>query len=257
MSIHPTAVISPSAELGPDVTIGPYAVIGDKAVIGEGTEIMAHAFIDRFTTLGSECKVFPYASIGTEPQDLKYKGEFSEVVIGDHVTLRECVTVHRATGEGNQTLVGSGSLVMAYAHVAHNCKVGKNVILANNLGMSGHVVVEDSAYISGMVGLHQFARVGTHAYIGGFSRVSKDMPPYMLGEGAGEFHLHGPNTIGLRRKGFSTQTINALKDVFRIVFRNQRPLNDVLDEALATFPDVPEVIEVVEFMRKSERGVYR
>ena len=257
MSIHPTAIIDKSAELAPGVVVGPYAIINADVVIGEGTEVMAHAFIDRYTQIGKNCRIFPSASIGAEPQDTKFKGERTEVVIGDGATVREFVTVHRATGEGLKTTVGEGALLMAYAHVAHNCRIGHRVILANNVTMAGHVTIEDEATVSGLVAIHQFARVGTYAFIGGFSRVSKDMPPYLLGEGAVEFQLHGPNTIGLRRKGFSKESIGALKDVFRLVFRNHRPLQQVLDEALALYPDISEVETLVEFMRSSERGVFR
>ena len=239
------------------VKVGPYAVINKDVFIGEGTEIMAHAYLEGPTRIGKDCVIYPSAVVGTKPQDLKFKGERSEVVIGDRVTLRECVTVHRATGEGNQTTIGDDCLLMAYVHVAHNCQVGRGVILANNLAMGGHVVVEEEAAVSGMVAIHQFVRVGAYSYIGGFSRVSKDMPPYLLGEGAVEFQLHGPNSIGLRRKGFSRETIYALKDAFRIIFRNHRPLQQVLDEALATFPDTPEVARLVEFMENSDRGVFR
>jgi UDP-N-acetylglucosamine acyltransferase len=237
--------------------VGPYAIINAEVVIGEGTEVMAHAYIDRYTKIGKNCKIFPSAAIGTAPQDVKYKGERTEAIIGDNTMVREFATVHRATGEGFRTTVGEGSLLMAYSHVAHNCQIGRNVILANNVTMAGHVTIEDEATVSGLVAIHQFARVGTHAFIGGFSRVSKDMPPYLLGEGAVEFQLHGPNTIGLRRKGFSKETIGALKDTFRLVFRNRRPLQQVLDEALAMFPDTPEVQTLVEFVRSSERGVFR
>lgn len=258
MTIHPTAVIDPQAELADGVSVGPYAVIGPEVIIGPDTEIMTHAFIDRYTTIGARCRIFPFASVGAEPQDLKFRGEKTTVIIGDGVTIRECVTIHRGTMDGHQrTVVGDGSMLMNYVHIAHDCQIGSHVVLANNLAMAGHVTIEDHTTVGGMVAIHQFTRIGTHAFIGGFSRVSKDVPPYLLGEGAVDFILHGPNLIGLRRKGFGSETINALKDAFRLIFRNHRPLQQVLDEALALFPNIPEVLNLVEFVRASTRGVHR
>ncbi|MEW5723283.1 MAG: acyl-ACP--UDP-N-acetylglucosamine O-acyltransferase [Thermodesulfobacteriota bacterium] len=258
MNIHPTAIVDPKAELASGVKVGPHAVINAHAVIGEGTEIMAGAYIDSFATIGRDCRIFPMASVGTVPQDLKFKGERSELVIGDRVTIREFATLNRGTeGGGGRTTVGEDCLLMAYTHVAHDCHIGHRVIISNNLVMAGHVTIEDDAIVSGLVAIHQFTRLGTHCYIGGYSRVSKDVPPYMLGEGAVEFQLHGPNTVGLKRKGFSEQTIRALKDAYRLIFRNRRPLQEVLDETLASLGHVPEVVRLVEFIRSSERGVCR
>jgi UDP-N-acetylglucosamine acyltransferase len=256
MKIHPTAVVDPDARLASSVTVGPYTVIGPGVEIGEDSEIMSHVLIHSRVTLGGQCRVFPYAAIGCEPQDMKFAGEKTGVVIGDRVTIREFVTVHRATGEGDTT-VGDDSYLMNYVHVAHNCRIGRNVILANNLAMAGHATVGDGATISAMVAIHQFARIGTHAFIGGYSRVSKDMPPYMLGEGSVDFNLHGPNVIGLKRKGFSQDTISALKEAYRLIFRNHRPLQEVLAEAENKYADVNEIRILVDFIRQSQRGVYR
>ncbi|MEW6264686.1 MAG: acyl-ACP--UDP-N-acetylglucosamine O-acyltransferase [Thermodesulfobacteriota bacterium] len=258
MKIHPTAVVDAGAELAEGVQIGPYVVIKSDVVIGEDTEIMSHVFVDRYTTIGPNCRLFPFASVGAEPQDLKFKGEKTELIIGRNVTIREGATLHRGTGHGGgRTTVGDDCLIMNYVHVAHDCHVGHNVILSNNATMAGHVTIQDHVTLSGLVGIHQFTRIGTHAYIGGFSRITKDVPPYILGEGSVEFKLHGPNVIGLKRKGFTEETVNALKDVFHIVFRNHRPLQEVLDEASAAFPESPEVKLLIDFMRSSERGVYR
>lgn len=257
MKIHPTAVVDPGAELAEGVRVGPHAVISSDVVIGEGTEIMAHCFVDRFTRIGAGCRFFPSVSVGTEAQDLKYEGSRSETIIGDNVTLREFVTVNRASEEGGRTVIGDGCLFMAYSHAAHECRIGRNVVLVNSAALAGHVVVEDEVTIGGLCGVHQFVRIGTHAFISMMSGVVKDVPPYLLGRGMDEFKLHGPNSIGLRRKGFSPETIRALKEVFRLIFRNNRPLQDVLEEALAEFPDVPEVVRMVEFIRASKRGVYR
>jgi UDP-N-acetylglucosamine acyltransferase len=257
MSIHPTAIVDPGATVGDGVKIGPYAVVEKDVFIGDDTEIMAHAVIHEHTRIGAQCRVFPHAIIGGEPQDLKFGGEVSHVIIGDRVTMREFCTIHRATGEGAATTIGDDSYLMAYVHTAHNTEIGKNVIIANNPAIAGHVVIGDHVIVSAMVGIHQFVRIGRYAYIGGNSGVSKDVAPYMLGQGSNEFVLHGPNAVGLKRKGFSQEAIHALKDAYRIIFRNHRPLMDVLYEAEATFSDSPEVKHLVEFMRTSKRGVYR
>jgi UDP-N-acetylglucosamine acyltransferase len=257
MQIHPTAVIDPGAELGSGVIVGPYAIINSDVIVGDHTEIMAHAHIDRFARIGSGCRIFPMASVGTEAQDLKYEGGKSETIIGDNVTLREFVTINRATSPGGQTKIGDGCLIMAYAHVAHECHVGNNVIMANYCALAGHVTIEDEVNLSGYVGIQQFLRVGRFAFVGQSSRVNKDVPPYLLGQGTEAFKLRGPNSIGLKRKGFSSDTIRALKEAFRLIFRNQRPLAEVLEEATAEFSDVPEVLGLVEFIRASKRGVYR
>jgi UDP-N-acetylglucosamine acyltransferase len=258
MEIHPTAVVSSKAELGLDVKIGPHAVIEDDVTIGDGSEIGAGSYIDKYTKIGRGCRIFPMASLGTAPQDVKYKGEKTELVLGDRVLVREFATLNRGTvGGGGITSVGDDCMLMAYTHVAHDCQVGHRVILANNLAMAGHVVIQDDAYIGGMVAIHQFSRIGAHSYIGGFSRIPKDVPPYMLGEGAPEFTLHGPNVIGLRRKGFSNESIRALKEAFRIIFRNRRPLEEVLQEAEEEYGQTPEVRYLIDFIRTSQRGVFR
>lgn len=258
MEIHPTAVVHPKAELAQGVTIGPYAIIHEDVVIGAGTEIMAHAYIDRYARLGAGCRVFPSASVGTDPQDITFGGERTETIIGDRVVIREFVTINRGTGEGNgQTAVGDGSILMAYSHVGHDCHLGRNVVLVNNAVLAGHVSIEDEAVIGGMTGIHQFVRVGTHAFVGAFSKPVKDVPPYMLGQGVDHFKLHGPNSIGLRRKGFSRETISALKEAFRLIFRSQRVQQEALEEALAEFAEVPEVRRLAEFIRATKRGVSR
>lgn len=258
MDIHPSAVVDSRAELGTGVKVGPFAFIGRDTIIGDNTEIMPHVYVDQYTTIGANCRIFPFASIGADPQDLKFKGEKTTLEIGDNTVIRESATLHRGTVEGGgKTAIGRNCLLMAYVHVAHDCHVGDNVVISNNLAMGGHVSIGDHASVGGMVGIHQFTRVGTYAFIGGVSRVAKDVPPYMLGEGAVDFILHGPNVIGLRRKGFSNETIRALKDSFTIICRNHRPLQDVLQEALDRFPEVPEVKVLVDFYNSSERGVYR
>ena len=257
MDIHPSAVVDPKAELAAGVKVGPFTVIEAGAVIGENTCIGAQSYVYGHTTIGRDCRVFNGAAIGGDPQDLKYKGEPTELVVGDRTMIREFTTLNRGTvGGGGVTRVGADCLLMAYTHVAHDCQIGDRVVLANNLAMAGHVTIMDDAFVGGMVAIHQFSRIGSHAYIGGFSRVPKDVPPYMLGEGT-DFKLHGPNVIGLRRKGFSNQSIRALKDAFQMIFRNRRPMEEVLQEAEAELGGVPEVMNLIEFIRSSERGVFR
>ncbi|MBW1708675.1 MAG: acyl-ACP--UDP-N-acetylglucosamine O-acyltransferase [Deltaproteobacteria bacterium] len=258
MQIHPTAIVDPGAELAEDVKIGPYVIINKDVSIGAGTEIMAHAHIDSYTKIGRGCTVYPSASLGTAPQDVTYAGENTELIIGHNVTIREFVTVNRGTLKGGGvTRVGDGCYLMTYAHVGHDCQIGRNVTLVNNLAMAGHVIVEDEAILSGLVAVHQHVRIGTHAYIGGVSRVTKDVPPYMLGQGVTDFKLYGPNTIGLKRKGFPRETIAALRGAFHLVFRTNRLLAETLEDALIKFPDVPEVKNMVEFIKSSKRGVTR
>lgn len=252
------AIIDPSVQLGEGVTVGPFVVINKNVVIGDNTEVMAHAHIDSNTTLGRECRIFPSASLGTYPQDITYAGEETSLEIGDKVTVREFVTVNRGTiKDEGVTRIGDGCFLMAYAHVGHDCRIGRNVVMANNLAMSGHVIVDDDVFISGTVGIHQFVHVGTQAYIAGTSRVTKDIPPYMLCQGMDNFRLRGPNIIGLRRKGFPPATIKALRDSFRLIFRTNRLLAEVLDDAEKRFSEFPEVMDVVRFIRASKRGVPR
>jgi len=258
MEIHPTAIVDPGADLEESVKVGPYAIINKDVIIGAGTEVMAHAHIDSNTKIGRGCKIYPSASLGTAPQDVTYMGEATGLTIGDNVTIREFVTVNRGTVKGDgMTRIGDGCYLMTYAHVGHDCQVGRNVTLVNNLAMAGHVIVEDEATISGMVAIHQHVRIGTHAYIGGASRVTKDVPPYMLGQGIDNFKLYGPNTIGLKRRGFPRETITALRESFHLIFRTNRLLAETLEDALAKFPDVEEVKRVVEFIKLSKRGVPR
>ena len=178
--IHETAIISPTAQIGPNVKIGPYAVIGPEVTIGEGTIIHPHVVITGHTLIGKECEFFQGASIGEVPQDLKYRGENTTTIIGDHVTIRECASVHRAVGEGNETRIGNNVLMMAYTHVAHNCIVGNNVIMSNVATLAGHVIVEDRAVIGGLTAVHQFTKIGRNCMCGGMSRISQDVPPFVI-----------------------------------------------------------------------------
>lgn len=262
MSIHPTAVIDSSAEIDSTASVGPYAVVGPRVVIGPEVEIKAHVFIDKDTAIGRGSRIFPFASVGADPQDLKYKGESTRLVIGEQVTIRESATIHRGTGHGGGlTEIGDRCLIMATVHVAHDCRLGKEVILSSYAVLAGHVEVGDGAIISGLTAVHQFARVGSYAFIGGCSGVTKDVPPYMAGAsgegGPRDIILSGPNVVGLKRRGMTLEKVQALKDVFNTICRNHRPLAEVLDEAGAAHGALPEVREIIDFYRSSERGVYR
>jgi UDP-N-acetylglucosamine acyltransferase len=239
------------------VSIGPYAVIENDVVVGDGAEIGPHAVICRHTTIGAGCRIFHHSSVGAEPQDVKYQGEVSHTRIGDRTIIREFASVHRANGAGEETVIGADCMLMATSHVGHNCVVGQGVTLVNNAGLSGHVEVGDFATIGGLAGVHQFVHIGDHCFIGGFSRVSQDVPPYLLGEGAQRFQLHGPNLIGLKRRGFSKESLDALRGAYKSIFRNRRPLKEVLAEADAQWGHVPEVAHMLEFIKQSKRGVSR
>ena len=257
MSIHPTAVIDSSAVVDPTAEIGAYAVLGPRVVIGPEVEIRPHAFIDQDTTIGRGSRIFPFATVGADPQDLKYKGERTALIIGENVTIRESSTIHRGTGSG-ATVIGDGCLVMATVHIAHDCRLGPGVIMSSYAVLAGHIIIGEGAIIGGLTAIHQFCRVGPHAFLGGFSALSKDLPPYMAGAGdSRRLVLSGPNIVGLRRRGVPQATLDALKGVYHIICRNRRPLAEVLAEAEAEYGTVPEVRTVIDFYRSSDRGVYR
>ena len=254
--IHPTAVIETGAELADDVEVGPYAVIGPNVKIGPRTRIMSHAVIAGHTTLGADCTVFPFASIGQQTQDLKFKGGTPRVEIGDGTTLREFVTVNAATNGGDVTRVGSRCHIMAYAHIAHDCVVGDGVIMANCATLAGHVIVEDMVTIGGLTGVHQFVRLGRMSFIGGCSKVVQDIPPYMLADG-NPLEVHGLNSVGLKRRGVSDEAQEALKDAFRILYREKLTTRAALERIEKEVKPVSEVLALVEFVRASTRGITR
>ena len=259
MSIHPTAVIDSSAEIDPTAAVGAYAVIGPRVRVGPEAEIRPHAAIDRDTDIGRGTRIFPFASVGADPQDLKYKGERTTLTIGERVTIRESVTIHRGTGGGGGlTSIGDGCLIMATVHVAHDCRLGPGVIISSHAVLAGHITIGEGAIIGGLSAIHQFCRVGAHAFLGGFSGVSKDLPPYLAAAGEGRrLILVGPNVVGLKRRGMPAAAIEALRSAHQMICRNHRPLAEVLAEAEAAHGTVPEVRALVDFYRSSERGVYR
>lgn len=254
--IHETAVIHPGARLGKDVEVGPYAVIGENVIIGDGTKVGAHVVIDGWTSIGKNCVIFPGASIGAEPQDLKFYGEKSYVFIGDNNKIRECVTVNRATGEGEETRIGSNCLLMAYAHVAHNCVVGNNVVLANAATLAGHVVVEDRAIVGGLAGVHQFVKIGRNAMIGGASKVVQDVPPYVIVDGH-PAKVAGLNNVGLSRNGVSEMARRNLKRAYRILYRNGLSLAQAIAVMEQELDSCPEIEHFMRFLRNAERGICR
>jgi UDP-N-acetylglucosamine acyltransferase len=227
--IHPTAIIHPEAELHPTVTVGPYAVIGAQVKIGANTSIGAHVVIEGPTEIGEDNRIFPGAAIGLEPQDLKYRGAPSAVKIGNGNQIREYVTINRATHEGEVTQLGNQNLLMAYVHVAHNCLLGDGVIIANGVALAGHVEIESKAVIGGVLGIHQFVRIGRLAMLGGMSRIDRDVPPYMLVEG-NPARVRSLNLVGLKRMGLSGAEMNNLKQAFRVLYRSGTPLKEAIAE---------------------------
>lgn len=255
--IHATAIIDSGAEVDSNVAIGPYSVIGDNVIIESGTVIGPHVVVDPYTSIGPDCRIYQYAAVGTVPQDLKFGGEKSFVKIGAKTTVREFVTIHRGTAEGGGiTEVGEENLLMAYTHVAHDCITGRKVILSNNTALGGHIVIGDCVVIGGFVAIHQFVRVGDYAFVGGKSAVVKDIPPYVLASGD-RASLHGLNNVGLKRQGFPQETLLQLKKAYRIIFRIGLTLNEAIERVRAEVQQIPEVINFIEFIKSSQRGITR
>lgn len=254
MEAHPTAVVSPRASVARDVRVGPYAVIEDAVIIKSGCEIGAHAVVKRFTTLGERNRVYEHATLGGEPQDTKFRGERSALLIGDDNLIREYATVHRASGEGQVTRVGSRNFLMVGVHIAHNCEVGDDNVFANGVALAGHVVVEDHVFLASNVGAHQFVRFGRYAMVGGKSKIVQDVPPFFTTDG-NPSHVRGINSIGLRRGGFSAEARRALKRAYQLLFRARLPL----EHALAALEEMDDenVAHLVSFIRGSRRGFTR
>lgn len=260
MNIHKTAVIDPGAQLDSTVSIGPYVVIEKGVRIGANTEVGPHTFIQGLTDIGAGNMIGPFAIIGGPPQDLSYKGEDTRVIIGNNNLIREYVSIHRGTAEGGgETVIGDGNMLMGYSHVAHDCKLGNDIIIANCGTLGGHVLVEDKASLGGHVGVHQFSRIGTYSYIGGVSGVAKDVPPYTIVAGTrNRMRVSGINHIGLKRNGVSTDDIKKLRGAFKLIFLNQDLLlKEALDNAIEAFPDSKLVAHLVDFIRTSKRGIVR
>jgi UDP-N-acetylglucosamine acyltransferase len=257
VSIHPTAIVHPGARIAEGVEIGPYCVIGEHVAIGRDTTIASHVLIEGWTTIGERNRIFSFSSIGTPPQDISYRNEETYVTIGDDNVIREFATIHRATIKADKkTEIGNRNFLMSYIHVAHDCKLGNNIIMANNAAFGGHVSVEDFAVLGALVGIHQFVRVGAYAMIGGQSAIVLDVPPYVNATG-NRAQLYGLNTIGLKRRGFTDETINKLKKAYKIIFRSGMTQEEAFNKVTAEFSDCKEVAYFVDFMRGSKRGVTR
>jgi UDP-N-acetylglucosamine acyltransferase len=252
--IHRTALIDPTAEVGADVSVGPYSIIGPKVTVGNRCSIAAHAVIERNTRVGDGVKIGYGTVIGNDPQDLKYKGEETWVEIGNGTIVREFCTINRGSTATGKTTVGERCFFMTYVHIAHDCVVGNDVIIANGVQMAGHVTVDDRASISGLVPIHQFVRIGTYAFVGGASRVNQDVPPYTKAAG-NPVHLYGLNSVGLQRAGFSPQVKLALKRAYRLVFNSDLTVSQGIARARVELPAIPEVETFLRFIEASQRGV--
>jgi UDP-N-acetylglucosamine acyltransferase len=252
--IHPTAVIDPSAKIGDGVFIGPNTVVENNVEIGDRTRIDSCAKICYGARIGNDCRIFHGAVISEIPQDLKFHGEDSVAVIGEKTQVREYATIHRGTEASDKTQVGSECLLMAYSHVAHDCTIGDHVIIANSVQMGGHVMIDDWVYIGGMSGIHQFTHIGEHAFVGGGYRCAQDVPPYILAGGE-PLKYTGLNVVGLRRRGFSNDTINQLKEVYRLIYRSEFNISQALEQIQSGFEPTREIQEVVSFIRGSARGI--
>jgi len=257
MHIHPTAVVSPRAELASGVRIGPYSVVGDDVAIGRDTILESHVIIEGHTRIGERNRLYPFVTIGTPPQDIGYRGEDTRVVVGDDNIIREYATIHRATSKQDWTTVlGNRNYIMAYAHIAHDCRLGNGIILANVATLGGHTVIGNHANIGGLVATHQFVRIGDYAFIGGKSGISQDVPPFMMAAGP-RARLYGVNQKGLKRLAFSDETINGLKKAYQILWRDKGSLREGMERVRREVASSPELDILLEFIVASERGVIR
>ncbi|HNW39104.1 MAG TPA: acyl-ACP--UDP-N-acetylglucosamine O-acyltransferase [Candidatus Omnitrophota bacterium] len=256
MSIHSSAIISPKAKLAGNVSVGAFSIIGDKVTIGADTKVGAHCVIEGNTTIGKNCEIFTGAVIGSRPQDLKFKGEEVFLEIGNNNIIREYCTMNPGTGEGAKTIVGNDNLLMAYSHVAHDCRVGNGCVLANNSTLAGHVSIEDKAVIGGIVAIHQFVRIGMLAIIGGCSKVVQDIPPFSTCDGH-PARVYGLNLIGLRRKGISHDAIKKIDQAFKLIFNSGLSIKHALEKVEKEVEETEEINYLVEFVKSSERGLTR
>ena len=252
--VHPTATVDPGVVLADDAEVGAYVIIGPGCEVGPGCVLAPRAVLERNVKLGRGVKVGIGSILGGDPQDLKYQGEETTVEIGDGTVVREYATINRGTSQSLKTTVGRGSFIMSYVHLGHDCHVGDGVILSNAVQLAGHVIVEDRAIISGLSAVHQFARIGKHAFVGGMSRVAKDVPPYLKAVG-NPVRLYGLNSVGLQRSGFDAETVRELKRAYRLLFRSDLNVSQALERARAELPDLPEVKHFLGFIEQSERGI--
>lgn len=252
--IHPTAIVDKKAEVARGAEIGPFAIVGPGCVVGAGSVIEARATLQENVRVGANVTVGIGSVLGGKPQDLKFKGEVTHVEIGDNTTIREYVTINRGTSQSFRTTVGANCFLMSYSHLAHDCHVGDNVIMSNATQLAGHVTVEDFVIISGVCAVHQFVKIGRHAFIGGMSRVQKDVPPFVKAVGS-PIKLYGLNTIGLQRRGFSEEVVAELKKAYRLFFRSELNVSQALEHAATELKPYPEVKVLIDFVETSGRGV--
>lgn len=254
--ISPQAHVHPEAVIGQNVKIDAFAFIEQHVTIGDGCHIMSGAVILNYSNIGKNCQIFPNAVIGAIPQDLKFEGEETTVEIGDNTTIRECATVNRGTRDKWKTIIGSNSLLMAYSHIAHDCIVGDHVVIANSVQLAGHVEIGDYAIIGGMAAAIQFSRIGAHSYIAGGSEVIKDVPPYIKA-GRSPLSYAGVNSVGLQRRGFSNEKINSILEIYRLIYLRGFNISQALENIKKEIPDSPEKIEIIDFIKNSQRGVLK
>ena len=253
-TVQPTPVIAPDAKLGAGVEIGPFAIIGEGCELGDGVVLSARATLERNVRLAAGVKIGVGAVLGGDPQDLKFRGEETWVEVGENTVVREYATINRGTAQSHRTSVGRNCFIMSYVHLAHDCHVGDGVNISNGTQLAGHVTVEDRAILSGVSAVHQFARVGTFSFVGGMSRVSKDVPPYVKAVG-NPIKLYGLNTVGLQRNNFPEDTVRELKRAYRLLFRSDLNVSQALERAHSEMQQLPEVRHVLEFVEQSQRGV--
>ncbi|MBD3348753.1 MAG: acyl-ACP--UDP-N-acetylglucosamine O-acyltransferase [Candidatus Eisenbacteria bacterium] len=254
--IDPRAVVHESAVLADDVTVGPFAMIGPDVTVGRGATVGSMALIERNTAIGEECTICHGAVVGTDPQDLKYAGQKTSLRIGDRTTIREFCTINRATSENESTLVGEDCLIMAYAHIAHNCEIGNNVVIVNAVNLAGHVHVDDWAIIGGMTAVQQFVRIGAHSYVGGACRITKDVPPYFKIGGVPTRPIE-VNTVGLQRRGFAEETLNKLRQCYRLLYLSDLNTTQAVRRIREEVRNGPEIDSLIEFVESSQRGIIK
>jgi len=258
MPIHPTAIVDPRARIAQSADIGPFCIVGAEVEIGARTRLMANLYLEGPTWIGEDNIFFPFGSVGVASQDLKYKGERAETRIGDRNRVREFVTIHRGTaGGGLVTNIGSDNLLMTYTHVAHDCQIGNHVILGNSVGLAGHVTIEDWVDVAPFSGVHQFCRIGRHAFIGPYSVIKQDVMPYSLTSHKPEVGVYGANSVGLERRGFPKPVVESLQTALRLLTRSNLNTSQAVDRIRAEAPPCAEVDELLEFIRVSERGVVK
>jgi UDP-N-acetylglucosamine acyltransferase len=256
MNVHPTAIIHPHAQIASNVSVGPYSLIGENVELGDGTEVMSHAVIDGHTRLGKNNRIFPFASVGLAPQDLKYNGEPTRVEIGDGNAIREFVTIHRGTVDGDGvTRIGSNNLLMAYVHIAHDCKLGNYVIMANGASLAGHVEIQDHATVGAFTMIHQFCRIGAYSFLGSATLVNQDILPYSKTSAPRPVEVYGANRLGLERRGLTKEDQKDLEAAFRLLTRSKLNTTQALEAIEAKGFQSPHVKALVDFIKSSERGV--